>query len=234
MSSLNPVYPVGYQISEVLRQHFKLDKAAAEKRTLDLLDRVRIPDARRRLDAYPHELSGGMNQRVIIAMAIACEPKLLIADEPTTALDVTIQAQILDLLKEIQAESRMGMIFITHDLGVIADIADRVTVMYAGRKIEEADVDSLFVRPHHPYTRGLIGATPKPGDERRRRLVEIPGAVPGLANLPKGCAFANRCPEAFDRCHKEAPALRQPEPGREAACFLAQTMEVAGAATVRS
>ena len=150
MSSLNPVYTVGYQLAEVLRRHFKLDRRAAEARALQLLDRVHIPDARRRLDAYPHELSGGMNQRVVIAMAIACEPKLLIADEPTTALDVTIQAQIIELLKEIQRESRMGMIFITHDLGVIADVADRVTVMYAGKTAEEAPVDVLFDDPRHP------------------------------------------------------------------------------------
>ncbi|RJF76509.1 ABC transporter ATP-binding protein [Rhodopseudomonas palustris] len=225
MSSLNPVYTVGYQLAEVLRRHFRLDRRAAEARALQLLDRVHIPDARRRLDAYPHELSGGMNQRVVIAMAIACEPKLLIADEPTTALDVTIQAQIIELLKEIQRESRMGMIFITHDLGVIADVADRVTVMYAGKTAEEAPVDVLFDDPRHPYTRGLIGATPKPGDERRHRLVEIPGTVPGLSDRPKGCAFANRCPLVFDRCRVEQPALISQGAGHAAACFLADEME---------
>jgi oligopeptide/dipeptide ABC transporter ATP-binding protein len=225
MSSLNPVYTVGYQLSEAIRRHFKLDRQAAEKRALELLDRVRIPDARRRLGAYPHELSGGMNQRVVIAMAIACEPKVLIADEPTTALDVTIQAQITELLKEIQRESRMGMIFITHDLGVIADVADRVTVMYAGKKAEEASVDALFDDPRHPYTRGLIGATPKPGDERRHRLVEIPGAVPGLSDRPKGCAFANRCPQVFARCHVEEPALIGLGSGCEVACFLSAETE---------
>ncbi|HVX77437.1 MAG TPA: ABC transporter ATP-binding protein [Bradyrhizobium sp.] len=232
MSSLNPVYTVGYQLAEVIRRHFKVDRRAAEKRALELLDRVRIPDARRRLDAYPHELSGGMNQRVVIAMAIACEPKVLIADEPTTALDVTIQAQITELLKEIQKESRMGMIFITHDLGVIADVADRVTVMYAGKKAEEAPVDALFDDPCHPYTRGLIGATPKPGDERRHRLVEIPGAVPGLSDRPKGCAFANRCPQVFARCHIEEPALIGQGSGREAACFLAAETESCDVASV--
>ncbi|WP_047309410.1 ABC transporter ATP-binding protein [Rhodopseudomonas palustris] len=232
MSSLNPVYTVGYQLAEVLRRHFKLDRRAAEKRALELLDRVHIPDARRRLDAYPHELSGGMNQRVVIAMAIACEPKLLIADEPTTALDVTIQAQIIELLKEIQRESRMGMIFITHDLGVIADVADRVTVMYAGKKAEEAPVDALFDDPRHPYTRGLIGATPKPGDERRHRLVEIPGAVPGLAERPTGCAFANRCPSVFDRCRVEQPALIHQGARHLAACFLAAEMEKRHVASV--
>ncbi|MGP9811457.1 ABC transporter ATP-binding protein [Rhodopseudomonas sp. NSM] len=225
MSSLNPVYTVGYQLAEVIRRHFKLDRRAAEKRALELLDRVHIPDARRRLEAFPHELSGGMNQRVVIAMAIACEPKLLIADEPTTALDVTIQAQIIELLKGIQRESRMGMIFITHDLGVIADVADRVTVMYAGKKAEEAQVDVLFDDPRHPYTRGLIGATPKPGDERRSRLVEIPGTVPGLSDRATGCGFANRCPLVFDRCHVEDPALISQGAGHQVACFLAAEME---------
>ncbi|MCG6205239.1 ABC transporter ATP-binding protein [Rhodopseudomonas sp. HC1] len=232
MSSLNPVYTVGYQLTEVLRRHFKLDRRAADKRALELLDRVHIPDARRRFDAYPHELSGGMNQRVVIAMAIACEPKLLIADEPTTALDVTIQAQIIELLKDIQRESRMGMIFITHDLGVIADVADRVTVMYAGKKAEEAPVGLLFDDPRHPYTRGLIGATPKPGDERRRRLVEIPGTVPGLSDRPKGCAFANRCPLVFERCRVEHPALINQGAGHEAACFLATETEDYNVASV--
>ena len=234
MSSLNPVYTVGFQLGEVIRRHFKVDKAEARKRSLALLERVRIPDAERRLDSFPHELSGGMNQRVVIAMAIACEPKLLIADEPTTALDVTIQAQIVELLKEIQADSGMGMIFITHDLGVIADVADRVTVMYAGKKVEEAGIDELFDSARHPYTRGLIGATPKPGDEKRHRLVEIPGVVPSLAALPQGCAFANRCPLAFDRCRAEAPPLKQMEDGRQAACFLAEEMEESYVAPVRA
>ena len=234
MSSLNPVYTVGFQLGEVIRRHFKVDKAEARKRALDLLDRVKIPDAKRRLDSFPHELSGGMNQRVVIAMAIACEPKLLIADEPTTALDVTIQAQIVDLLKEIQASSQMGMIFITHDLGVIADVADRVTVMYAGKKVEEAPVDDLFSDSRHPYTRGLIGATPKPGDERRHRLVEIPGVVPSLAELPTGCAFANRCPAAFDRCRAEYPPMKEIGAGRRAACFLAEELEESHVAPVRA
>lgn len=232
MSSLNPVYTVGYQLAEVIRQHFNVDRRAAEKKALELLDHVRIPDARRRLDAYPHELSGGMNQRVMIAMAIACAPKVLIADEPTTALDVTIQAQITELLKEIQRESRMGMIFITHDLGVIADVADRVTVMYAGKKVEEASVDVLFDDPRHPYTRGLIGATPKPGEERRHRLVEIPGTVPGISVRPKGCAFANRCPQVFERCRLEEPDLVSLGSTHQAACFLAAETESCDAASV--
>lgn len=234
MSSLNPVYTIGFQLSEVIRRHFKFDKMEARKRALALLDRVRIPDAARLLDAYPHELSGGMNQRVVIAMAIACEPKLLIADEPTTALDVTVQAQIVELLKEIQASSQMGMIFITHDLGVIADVADRVTVMYAGRKVEEAPIDDLFFDARHPYTRGLIDATPKPSDERRHRLVEIPGVVPSLAELPQGCAFANRCPLAFARCHTEYPPLKVKDNGHQAACFLAEEKEERNVAPVRA
>ena len=234
MSSLNPVYTIGDQLSEVLRRHFRLDRAAARQRALELLDKVKIPDAKRRLDAYPHELSGGMNQRVVIAMAIACEPKLLIADEPTTALDVTIQAQIIDLLKEIQKASGMGMIFITHDLGVIADVADRVTVMYAGKKAEEAGIEELFANSRHPYTRGLIGATPKPGDERRHRLVEIPGVVPSLAALPTGCAFANRCPLAIERCRESQPALRAFGNGHQAACIRTDEMETADVAFERS
>ncbi|MBW8638692.1 ABC transporter ATP-binding protein [Hoeflea sp. WL0058] len=234
MSSLNPVYTVGFQLAEVIRKHFRVSKAEARKRALSLLERVHIPDAERRLDSFPHELSGGMNQRVVIAMAIACEPKLLIADEPTTALDVTIQAQIVELLKEIQSESGMGMIFITHDLGVIAGVADRVTVMYAGKKVEEAGIDALFSDARHPYTRGLIGATPKPDDERRHRLVEIPGVVPSLADLPEGCAFANRCPLVFDRCKTEYPPLETFENGRKAACFLAEEMEESYVAPVRA
>lgn len=234
MSSLNPVMTVGQQLAEVITRHTDLRGKAARARALDLLDRVKIPDARRRLDTYPHELSGGMNQRVVIAMAIACEPKLLIADEPTTALDVTIQAQILTLLREIQESAGMGMIFITHDLGVIAEIADRVVVMYAGRKAEEADVVDLFKRPMHPYTRGLIGATPKPADARRERLVEISGSVPSLADLPQGCPFANRCTEVFERCRVEAPPLYHPEGDHVAACFLMDREETSDAASVRA
>jgi oligopeptide/dipeptide ABC transporter ATP-binding protein len=234
MSSLNPVMTVGQQLAEVITRHTDLRGKAARGKALDLLDQVKIPDARRRLDTYPHELSGGMNQRVVIAMAIACEPKLLIADEPTTALDVTIQAQILTLLREIQESAGMGMIFITHDLGVIAEIADRVVVMYAGRKAEEADVIDLFKRPMHPYTRGLIGATPKPADERRERLVEISGSVPSLADLPPGCPFANRCTEVFERCLVEAPPLYHPEGGHVAACFLMDREETSDAASVRA
>jgi len=222
MSSLNPVATVRAQIAEVLAAHTDLDRRQAHARVLELLDQVGMPDAERRLDAYPHQLSGGMCQRVMIAMAIACSPSVLIADEPTTALDVTVQAQVLTLLKRLQAEAGMAMIFITHDLGVVAEIADRVVVMYAGRKVEEATVDDLFEAPLHPYTAGLIGATPVPGAERAERLADIPGVVPPLDALPAGCAFAPRCKRVMDRCWKEQPALTELRPGRRVACFAAE------------
>jgi peptide/nickel transport system ATP-binding protein len=222
MSSLNPVATVEKQIAEVLSAHTNLDAKQARARVLELLRQVGMPDAERRLDAYPHQLSGGMCQRVMIAMAIACSPSVLIADEPTTALDVTVQAQVLALLKRLQAEAGMAMIFITHDLGVVAEIADRVVVMYAGRKVEEAPVDDLFEAPLHPYTAGLIGATPVPGAERAERLADIPGMVPPLNELPAGCAFAPRCPRVMERCRQERPALTEPRPGRRVACFAAE------------
>jgi len=219
MSALNPVTTVEKQISEVLTAHTELGRGQARVRAHELLEQVGMPDAGRRLDAYPHQLSGGMCQRVVIAMAIACNPAVLIADEPTTALDVTVQAQVLALLRKLQRESGMAMIFITHDLGVVAEIADRVVVMYAGRKVEEAPVDDLFERPLHPYTAGLIGATPIPGAERAARLADIPGMVPPLNALPAGCAFAPRCPRALPRCRVEAPVLEQAGPDRAVACF---------------
>ena len=222
MSSLNPVATVATQIVEVLRSHTDMGRTAARARALELLELVGMPDAPRRLDEYPHRLSGGMCQRVMIAMAIACNPSVLIADEPTTALDVTVQAQVLALLKKLQADSGMAMIFITHDLGVVAETADRVVVMYAGRKVEEAGVDALFETPLHPYTAGLIGATPIPGAERAARLADIPGMVPALNALPAGCAFADRCPRVMDRCRQEMPRLTQPAPGRLVACFAAE------------
>jgi peptide/nickel transport system ATP-binding protein len=222
MSSLNPVATVEKQIAEVLSAHTDLDRRQARARVLELLEQVGMPDAGRRLDAYPHQLSGGMCQRVMIAMAIACSPSVLIADEPTTALDVTVQAQVLALLKRLQAEAGMAMIFITHDLGVVAEIADRVVVMYAGRKVEEAVVDDLFEAPLHPYTAGLIGATPVPGAARAERLADIPGMVPPLDQLPAGCAFAPRCPRVMERCWKEQPVLTEPRPGRRVACFAAE------------
>jgi len=222
MSSLNPVATVEKQIVEVLMTHTELGRGQARARAHELLELVGMPDAARRLDAYPHQLSGGMCQRVVIAMAIACSPSVLIADEPTTALDVTVQAQVLALLKKLQADSGMAMIFITHDLGVVAETADRVVVMYAGRKVEEATVDDLFEAPLHPYTAGLIGATPTPGAERAARLADIPGMVPPLNALPQGCAFAPRCPRAMERCRTERPTLTAPAPGCLVACFAAE------------
>ncbi len=219
MSSLNPVATIEKQIVEVLTAHGDLGRSAARARALELLELVGMPDAARRLDAYPHQLSGGMCQRVVIAMAIACSPSVLIADEPTTALDVTVQAQVLALLKKLQTNAGMAMIFITHDLGVVAETADRVVVMYAGRKVEEASVDDLFEAPLHPYTVGLIGATPTPGAERAERLADIPGMVPPLNALPQGCAFAPRCKRVMERCLGERPTLREAAPGRLVACF---------------
>ena len=212
MSSLNPVATIERQISEVLTAHTDLGRGQARARALELLELVGMPDAVRRLDAYPHQLSGGMCQRVVIAMAIACSPSVLIADEPTTA-------QVLALLKKLQADGGMAMIFITHDLGVVAETADRVVVMYAGRKVEEAAVDDLFETPLHPYTVGLIGATPVPGAERAARLADIPGMVPPLNALPQGCAFAPRCTRVMARCLGEKPELSAPAPGRLVACF---------------
>jgi peptide/nickel transport system ATP-binding protein len=222
MSSLNPVATIEKQIVEVLTAHSDLGRRAARARAHELLELVGMPDAARRLDAYPHQLSGGMCQRVVIAMAIACSPSVLIADEPTTALDVTVQAQVLALLKKLQADAGMAMIFITHDLGVVAETADRVVVMYAGRKVEEATVDDLFEAPLHPYTVGLIGATPTPGAERAERLADIPGMVPPLNALPQGCAFAPRCKRVMARCLGERPTLREAAPGRLVACFAVE------------
>ncbi|MFI5001921.1 MAG: ABC transporter ATP-binding protein [Reyranellales bacterium] len=222
MSSLNPVTTVEKQIVEVLLTHTDLGRWQARARARELLEMVGMPDAGRRLDAYPHQLSGGMCQRVMIAIAIACSPSVLIADEPTTALDVTVQAQVLALLKKLQADAGMAMIFITHDLGVVAETADRVVVMYAGRKVEEASVDDLFEAPLHPYTAGLIGATPTPGAARAARLADIPGMVPPLNALPPGCAFAPRCKRVMERCRHESPLLTQPAAGHLVACFAAE------------
>jgi len=230
MSSLNPVVTVETQIVEMIRQHQDLSAAAARDRARELLEMVGIPDAKARLGEYPHRLSGGMSQRVMIAMAVACNPRVLIADEPTTALDVTIQAQILDLLRRLQAETGMALVLITHDLGVVAEMADRVVVMYAGSKVEEATVDGLFDRPLHPYARGLMAATPAAGPAARHaRLADIPGMVPALADLPPGCSFATRCPLVFDRCWREPPALLVPPGGHPVACFAVEE-EAAGVA----
>src|SRR5215475_2466965 len=225
MSSLNPVATVEKQIAEVLTTHTDLGRGQARTRAHELLELVGMPDAGRRLDAYPHQLSGGMCQRVVIAMAIACNPSVLIADEPTTALDVTVQAQVLALLKRLQADGGMAMVFITHDLGVVAETADRVVVMYAGRKVEEAPVDALFETPGHPYTRGLLGSIPTLGAARkgaaRARLNEIKGMVPSLADLPAGCSFAARCALATEQCRAAYPPLEEHRPGHWVACWHA-------------
>jgi peptide/nickel transport system ATP-binding protein len=203
------VIRIGDQISEAVRLHRKLTARQARDRAVEMLRLVRIPEPARRAQEYPHQLSGGMRQRAMIAMALACRPALLIADEPTTALDVTIQAQILALILELQKELGMGLILITHDLGVVAQTAQRVVVMYAGRKVEEAGVEALFENPRHPYTRGLMASIPTApaAEEKNARLAEIPGTVPSLTRLPAGCAFAPRCPFAIDRCRSEYPPL---------------------------
>ncbi|HEY1365975.1 MAG TPA: ABC transporter ATP-binding protein [Gaiellaceae bacterium] len=221
MTSLNPVFTVGRQIEEVLRRHLDLSRAQAHVRARELLELVRIPAADRRLDEYPHQLSGGMRQRVMIAIALACDPKVLIADEPTTALDVTIQAGILDLMRDIRERLGTAIILITHNLGVVADLADRVLVMYAGRKAEEAPVHELFAHPQHPYTIGLLGAIPRPAENGhgRGRLREIPGRVPSLAELPSYCAFADRCPRADELSRSQVPELREVRPRHLVACF---------------
>jgi peptide/nickel transport system ATP-binding protein len=225
MSSLNPVLTIGRQIRETLQLHQGLDRAAAWTRAEEMLSLVGIPEPRRRLRDYPHQMSGGMRQRVMIAIALACNPKLLIADEPTTALDVTIQAQILDLMLDLKRRIGAAIILITHDLGVVAEVAERVVVMYAGRKVEEAPVAELFRTPRHPYTRGLLGAVPRLGsaiDGADRRLVEIPGLVPQLTRRIEGCIFAERCPSTIDICRRVAPGLEAKAPGHLAACHLAQ------------
>ncbi|MBN1916794.1 MAG: ABC transporter ATP-binding protein [Verrucomicrobia bacterium] len=207
MTSLNPVFTCGDQIVEVLRLHQRLGKAEALDRAIEMLDKVGIPSPEQRVHEYPHQLSGGQKQRVMIAMALACNPKLLIADEPTTALDVTIQAQILDLLRALQAEFHMAILLITHDLGVIAEVAEQVAVMYAGKIAELAGVHELFADPKHPYTQGLFGSLPKLG-KHTERLNVIPGVVPNPIDFPSGCKFHPRCPHAFDRCAVEEPGLR--------------------------
>ena len=207
MTSLNPVYRVGTQIVEAVRAHRDgLGKAEARKLAVEMLDSVGIPDPERRVDDYPHEFSGGMRQRAMIAMALALEPNVLIADEPTTALDVTIQAQILELLRKLNRERGLATVLITHDLGVVAEIADRVLVMYAGRVVEEGSLDEIFYDPQHPYTWGLLGSLTRIDRPRPQRLPQIKGAPPSLANLPEGCSFRPRCPHAFDRC-KTMPEL---------------------------
>jgi peptide/nickel transport system ATP-binding protein len=229
MTSLNPVMRIGDQIIEAVLLHRPMPRKKAWQQAVDMLRLVRIPEPERRALEYPHQLSGGMRQRAMIAMALACRPALLIADEPTTALDVTIQAQILALVLELQNELGMGLILITHDLGVVAQTAQRVIVMYAGKKVEEADVEALFANPRHPYTRGLmasIPAVPSQSEQAEVRLVEIPGMVPSLVGLPAGCAFAPRCKLAIERCHAEYPPL-QDFGGHLAACWRAAELVAA-------
>ena len=224
MTSLNPVMRIGDQIVEAVRLHQAMSAKQAWDRAVEMLRLVRIPEPARRAQEYPHQLSGGMRQRAMIAMALACRPALLIADEPTTALDVTIQAQILALMLDLQKELGMGLILITHDLGVVAQTAQRVVVMYAGRKVEEADVETLFASPRHSYTRGLmasIPALPAAGAGQAARLTEIPGTVPSLTRLPTGCAFAPRCSLAMDRCREQYPPLEDWGGGHLAACWRA-------------
>ncbi len=226
MTSLNPVYPVGDQIAESLRAHDGLSHKAAMEGTVEMLRLVQIPNAERRVKDYPHQFSGGMRQRAMIAMALACRPQLLIADEPTTALDVTIQAQILELLGEMKARFGMAIMLITHAMGVVAENAQRVAVMYAGKVVEEASVEELFANPRHPYTQGLIRSIPRvdararAGARARARLEQIPGTVPSLLKPPTGCRFANRCRFAVELCRSAEPPLRQVAPDHKAACIL--------------
>jgi peptide/nickel transport system ATP-binding protein len=224
MTSLNPVIRIGDQISEAVRLHRDVSTRAARDHAVEMLRLVRIPEPARRAREYPHQLSGGMRQRAMIAMALACRPALLIADEPTTALDVTIQAQILALILDLQKELGMGLVLITHDLGVVAQTAQGVIVMYAGKKVEEADVETLFANPRHPYTRGLMASIPAVPTRQSRdsaRLNEIPGTVPALTRLPQGCAFAPRCPLAIERCREEYPPQQDFGGGHIASCWRA-------------
>ncbi|MCF6273968.1 MAG: ABC transporter ATP-binding protein [Rhodobacteraceae bacterium] len=219
MTSLNPVFTVGFQLVEPLRVHMGLSRKAAKKRAAELLELVGIPDAPARLKDFPHQFSGGMRQRVMIAIALACDPKVLIADEPTTALDVTIQAQILELIKELRQKLGMAIVWITHDLGVIAEIADRVAVMYAGQIVEHAEVKELFANPQHPYTRALLETLPKMNEARGTRLASIDGQPPNLDHTPVSCEFSPRCPYAFERCRKENPQRREISSAHDVACF---------------
>lgn len=220
MTSLNPVLTIGYQLQEVLFNHMNISKAEAREKSIALLKSVGISRSEKLIDEYPHQLSGGMRQRVMIAMAVACQPKLLIADEPTTALDVTVQAQILELLKEIQESNDMSIIMITHDLGVVAEMCDEVIVMYGGKIVEHTDVDTLFYAPKHPYTKALLHSIPRMEDDVEV-LNTIKGIVPSLVNMPRtGCRFVNRCPHAMEDCSSVTPVLRQDSKGHDVACLL--------------
>lgn len=219
MTSLDPLFTIGFQIIEVIRNHQKISKKAARQKAVEMLKLVGIPRAEEIVDEYPHQLSGGMRQRVMIAIAMACDPEVLIADEPTTALDVTIQAQILDLMKKLNKEKGTAIMLITHDLGVVAEMCDRVVVMYAGKVVEEGSVRTILKEPKHPYTRGLIRSLPKMNN-RDQRLYSIPGNVPKPGSIKEGCRFAARCDEVFDRCYKEDPELIQLSGGHTCRCFL--------------
>lgn len=225
MTALNPLFTCGYQISEVLRMHQGLDKRAARKQAVELMRMVGIPIPEKRVNNFPHQLSGGMRQRVMIAMALACKPKLLIADEPTTALDVTIQAQIMKLIRDLKEEMNMALILITHDMGVVAEMAERVIVMYAGNAVEEADVKTLFKSPLHPYTQGLLESIPRLEDEGKEDLKVIDGSVPGLHDMPKGCRFSPRCAYCTGHCTKELPPLVDVGGGHKVRCFKAMEQQ---------
>ncbi len=227
MTSLNPVLTVGFQIAEAVRLHRGLSKSEAITEAVRMLELVEIPEPAARAASYPHQLSGGMRQRVMIAMALSCDPRLLIADEPTTALDVTIEAQILELLSSLRSRTGMSLLLITHDLGVVAEQASRVVVMYAGRVVEEGPVDDVFKEPLHPYTRGLLNSLPRMGEERRE-LDPIPGIVPQLTELPSGCRFRDRCPVAVSECERVDPQLETCGPGRTVACLVASRDKGAG------
>ncbi len=227
-TALNPLFTVGDQIAEAIRLHQRVSRRAARERVVDLLRLVEIPEPERRAGEYPHQLSGGMRQRVMIAMALSCHPRLLIADEPTTALDVTIQAQILDLLADLQRRLGMALLLVTHDLGVVAQRTDDVAIMYAGRVVERGPVAAVFASPLHPYTRGLLRSVPKVGAARQRRLDAIPGAVPDLLHLPSGCRFRDRCALAIAACAAADPPLAARRPGHEAACIRADEAMAAG------
>ena len=225
MTALNPLFTCGYQISEVLRMHQGLDKRAAKKQAVELMRMVGIPIPEKRVNNFPHQLSGGMRQRVMIAMALACKPKLLIADEPTTALDVTIQAQIMKLIRDLKEEMNMALILITHDMGVVAEMAERVIVMYAGNAVEEADVKTLFKAPLHPYTQGLLESIPRLEDESKEDLKVIDGSVPGLHDMPRGCRFSPRCAYCTGRCTEELPPLVDVGGGHKVRCFKAMEQQ---------
>jgi oligopeptide/dipeptide ABC transporter ATP-binding protein len=221
LTALNPVFSVGWQIAEMFRKHRGMSKAEGYKRAVELMNMVKIPSAAERVHAYPHEFSGGMRQRVMIAMALALDPDVLIADEPTTALDVTVQAQIMELLADLQQQTGMGLILITHDLGVVAEVADRVSVMYAAEVVENADIGELFARPYHPYTEGLMRSLVRP-DHKGGRLSPIKGSPPDLLHIPPGCPFHPRCDYVQDICRTDDPPLREIEEGRSSACHFAE------------